>query len=54
MAAAIEKIGRDGVISIESSSSFDTTIEVEEGMKVVENGTNLLALLNGNASNICA
>ncbi|KAG6488565.1 hypothetical protein ZIOFF_049811 [Zingiber officinale] len=34
LAAAIEKIGRDGVISIESSSSFDTTIEVEEGMKI--------------------
>ncbi|WOL15878.1 ruBisCO large subunit-binding protein subunit alpha [Canna indica] len=34
LAAAIEKIGPDGVISIESSSSFDTTIEVQEGMKI--------------------
>ncbi|XP_020099940.1 ruBisCO large subunit-binding protein subunit alpha-like isoform X4 [Ananas comosus] len=34
IAEAVEKIGRDGVISIESSSSFDTLIEVQEGMKI--------------------
>ncbi|XP_064943699.1 chaperonin 60 subunit alpha 2, chloroplastic-like isoform X2 [Musa acuminata AAA Group] len=33
MATAIGKIGPDGVILIESSTSFDTTIEVQEGMK---------------------
>lgn len=44
MATAIEKIGPDGVISIESSSSFDTTIEVQEGMKVV--GAGLVAFLS--------
>lgn len=31
---AIDQIGPDGVIQIESSSSFDTTVEVQEGMKV--------------------
>lgn len=35
IAEAIDKIGSDGVISIESSSTFETTVEVEEGMKVV-------------------
>lgn len=35
IADAIEKIGPDGVISIESSSSFETTVIVEEGMKVI-------------------
>ncbi|XP_072995202.1 ruBisCO large subunit-binding protein subunit alpha [Typha latifolia] len=34
IAEAIEKIGPDGVISIESSSSIDTIIEVQEGMKI--------------------
>ncbi|OUZ99518.1 Chaperonin Cpn60 [Macleaya cordata] len=34
IADAIDKIGRDGVISIESSSSFETTIVFEEGMKI--------------------
>lgn len=34
IADAIDKIGRDGIISIESSSSFETTIVFEEGMKV--------------------
>ncbi|KAF4349790.1 hypothetical protein F8388_002512 [Cannabis sativa] len=33
IADAIEKIGPDGVISIESSSSFETSVLVEEGMK---------------------
>ena len=36
IAEAIEKIGPDGVISIESSSSFETFVIVEEGMKVTE------------------
>lgn len=35
IADAIEQIGPDGVITIESSSSFDTVIEVQEGMKVI-------------------
>lgn len=34
IANAIEKIGHDGIITIESSSSFETLIEVQEGMKV--------------------
>ncbi|KAL5577548.1 hypothetical protein UlMin_019247 [Ulmus minor] len=34
IAEAIEKIGPDGVISIESSSSFETFVLVEEGMKI--------------------
>lgn len=35
IADAIVKIGPDGVILIESSSSFETSIIVEEGMKVI-------------------
>lgn len=34
IAEAIDKVGPDGVLSIESSSSFETTVEVEEGMEV--------------------
>lgn len=34
IADAIAKVGPDGVLSIESSSSFETTIQVEEGMEV--------------------
>ncbi|KAM3320343.1 ruBisCO large subunit-binding protein subunit alpha [Capsicum chacoense] len=34
IADAIDKVGPDGVLSIESSSSFETTIRVEEGMEV--------------------
>ncbi|PON92127.1 Chaperonin Cpn [Trema orientale] len=34
IADAVEKIGPDGVISIESSSSFETSVVVEEGMKI--------------------
>lgn len=34
VADAIDKVGPDGVLSIESSSSFETTIEVEEGTEV--------------------
>ena len=34
IACAVDKVGADGVLSIESSSSFETTIEVEEGMEV--------------------
>lgn len=30
----MEKIGPDGIIKIESSSSIYTTVEVQEGMKV--------------------
>jgi len=31
----LEKIGPDGIIKIESSSSIYTTVEVQEGMKVL-------------------
>ncbi|XP_020586353.1 chaperonin 60 subunit alpha 2, chloroplastic isoform X2 [Phalaenopsis equestris] len=34
IAEAIEQIGHDGVILIESSSCFNTVIEIQEGMKV--------------------
>lgn len=34
IADAIDKVGPDGVLSIESSSSFETTVRVEEGMEV--------------------
>ncbi|XP_077220213.1 ruBisCO large subunit-binding protein subunit alpha, chloroplastic-like isoform X2 [Tasmannia lanceolata] len=34
IAEAVEKIGPDGIISIESSSTFETTVEVQEGMKI--------------------
>lgn len=34
IADAIGKVGPDGVLSIESSSSFETTVDVEEGMAV--------------------
>ncbi|XP_021901543.1 chaperonin 60 subunit alpha 2, chloroplastic isoform X2 [Carica papaya] len=34
IAEAIDKIGPDGVISVESSSSFETSLIVEEGMKI--------------------
>lgn len=30
----MDKIGPDGVISIESSPTFETSVTVEEGMKV--------------------
>ncbi|CAH9136030.1 unnamed protein product [Cuscuta epithymum] len=34
IADAIDKVGPDGVLSIESSSSFETTVHVEEGMEI--------------------
>lgn len=34
IADAIDKVGPDGVLSIESSSSFETTVTVEEGMEI--------------------
>ncbi|KAL3523043.1 hypothetical protein ACH5RR_015877 [Cinchona calisaya] len=34
IAEAIDKIGPDGVISIESSRTFETSVVVEEGMKI--------------------
>ncbi|XP_071734885.1 ruBisCO large subunit-binding protein subunit alpha-like isoform X1 [Rutidosis leptorrhynchoides] len=34
IADAIDKVGSDGVLSIESSSSFETTVDVEEGMEI--------------------
>ena len=38
IADAVDKVGADGVLSIESSSSFETTVQVEEGMAVSEGG----------------
>lgn len=35
IAEAINKIGPDGVITMETSSSFETSVIVEEGMKVI-------------------
>lgn len=35
IAETINKIGPDGIISIESSSSSETSVVVEEGMKVM-------------------
>ena len=34
IADALDKVGADGVLSIESSSSFETTIDVQEGMEI--------------------
>ncbi|KAF3778851.1 RuBisCO large subunit-binding protein subunit alpha [Nymphaea thermarum] len=34
IADAIDKVGPHGVLSIESSSSFETTVDVEEGMEM--------------------
>lgn len=34
IADALDKVGPDGVLSIESSSSFETTVTVEEGMEI--------------------
>ena len=42
IADAIDKVGPDGVLSIESSSSFETTVDVEEGMEVCIKGFLLL------------
>jgi hypothetical protein len=38
----VEKIGSDGVISLESSSTSDTFVIIEEGMKVIK----LILVLN--------
>lgn len=35
IAEAMDKIGPDGLIFVESSSSSDTSVIVEEGMKVM-------------------
>lgn len=34
IADALDKVGPDGVLSIESSTSFETTVTVEEGMEI--------------------
>jgi chaperonin GroEL (HSP60 family) len=44
IADAIDKVGPDGVLSIESSSSFETTVDVEEGMEVSFSARLLLPL----------
>lgn len=36
IAKTIEKIGPDGVISLESSSTSETSVIIEEGMKVIK------------------
>jgi chaperonin GroEL (HSP60 family) len=46
IAEAINKVGPDGVLSIESSSSFETTVEVEEGMEVSSLTRTLSCLLH--------
>lgn len=48
IADAIDKVGPDGVLSIESSSSFETTVDVEEGMEVC-----ILLHLSENTSSPC-
>ena len=35
IAKAVDQIGPDGVIMIESSPTSETTIEIQEGMRVV-------------------
>ena len=34
IAEALEKVGADGVLSIETSNSLETTVEVQEGMEI--------------------
>lgn len=34
IADALDRVGADGVLSIESSSSIETTVEVQEGMEI--------------------
>jgi chaperonin GroEL (HSP60 family) len=34
IAQALEKVGADGVLSIESSAGLDTTVEIQEGMQI--------------------
>ena len=34
IAEALDKVGADGVLSIETSNSLETTVEVQEGMEV--------------------
>ncbi|KAL8506897.1 hypothetical protein ACS0TY_017693 [Phlomoides rotata] len=34
IADAVDKVGSDGVLSIESSSSFETTFDIEKGMEI--------------------
>ena len=34
IAEALEKVGADGVLSIETSNSLETTVEVQEGMQI--------------------
>jgi chaperonin GroEL len=34
IADALDKVGADGVLSIEASNSLETTVEVQEGMSI--------------------
>lgn len=34
IADALDKVGSDGVLTIETSNSFETTVEVQEGMQI--------------------
>lgn len=34
VADALDKVGADGVLSIETSNSLETTVEVQEGMEI--------------------
>ena len=34
IAEALDRVGADGVLSIETSNSLETTVEVQEGMQI--------------------
>lgn len=34
IADALDKVGSDGVLTIDTSNSFETTVEVQEGMQI--------------------
>ena len=53
IADAIDKVGPDGVLSIESSSSFETTVDVEEGMEVCHILEAFYSLLPSFVSSAC-
>jgi len=45
----IEKVGPDGVLSIESSSSLETTVDVEEGLEIDRGTLHLFNAFGPNA-----